>query len=93
MYDSLIINFISCIFFNVYNQVIIHLLNAKQIMEQNLILLLKKKKKKLRVFPNFFLKGKQIKFFKLLYIYIYINSSQGGPGTILALRWCHPCSN
>ena len=71
MYDSLIINFISCIFFNVYNQVIIHLLNAKQIMEQNLILLVKKKKK-LRVFPNFFLKGKQIKFFKLFYIYIYI---------------------
>ena len=71
MHDSLIINFISCIFFNVYNQVIIYLLNAKQIMEQNLILLIKKKK--LRVFPNFFfLKGKQINFFKLLYIYIYI---------------------
>ena len=52
MHDSLIINFISCIFFNVYNQVIIYLPNAKQIMEQNLILLVKKKKK-LSV-PNFF---------------------------------------
>ena len=53
MHDSLIINFISCIFFNVYNQVIIYLLNAKQIMEQNLILLVKKKKKTESV-PNFF---------------------------------------
>ena len=80
MHDSLIINFISCISFNVYNQVIIHLLNAKQIMEQNLILLIKKKTESVPKF--FFLKGKQINFFKLLYIYIYINSSQGGPGSV-----------
>ena len=39
MHDSLIINAISYISFNVHNQAIIHPLNIKQIMEQNLILL------------------------------------------------------
>ena len=39
VHDSLIINATNYIFFNVYNQAIIHPLNVKQIMEQNLILL------------------------------------------------------
>ena len=39
MHDSLIINATSYISFNVHNQAIIHPLNIKQIMEQNLILL------------------------------------------------------
>ena len=39
VHDSVIINITSYIFFNVYNQAIIHPLNVEQIMEQNLILL------------------------------------------------------
>ena len=39
VHDSLIINATSYISFNAYNQTIIHPLNVKQIMEQNLILL------------------------------------------------------
>ena len=67
MHDSLIINATSYISFNVHNHAIIHPLNVEQIMEQNLILLaLKKKKKKTEDVPKFFLKGRQINFFKLL---------------------------
>ena len=39
VHDSLIINTISYISFNVHNQAIIHSINVEQIMEQNLILL------------------------------------------------------
>ena len=65
MHDSLIINATSYISFNVHNHAIIHPLNVEQIMEQNLILLALKKKKTEDV-PKFFLKGRQINFFKLL---------------------------
>ena len=43
-------------------------LKVEQIMEQNLILLALKKKKKTEGVPKIFLKGRQIKNFKLLYI-------------------------
>ena len=65
MHDSLIINATCYISFNVHNHAIIHPLNVEQIMEQNLILLALKKKKTEDV-PKFFLKGRQINFFKLL---------------------------
>ena len=45
-------------------------------------------KKKLRVFLIFFLKGRQINFFKLLYIKKKVG--QGGLGTTLTLRWLGP---
>ena len=39
MNDSLIINVTSYIYFNIYNQAIIHPLNVEQIIKQNLVLL------------------------------------------------------
>ena len=39
LYDSLIINATSYVFFNVHNEAIIHSLNVEEIMKQNLILL------------------------------------------------------
>ena len=67
VHDSLIINATSYISFNVHNQAIIHLMNVEQIMEQNLNLLALKKKKTKGV-PKIFLKARQIKNLKLLYI-------------------------
>ena len=69
MQDSHIINATKYISFNIHSQAIIHSLNVEQIIEQNLILLALKK---LRVFPIFFLKGRQIKNFKLLLLLLLL---------------------
>ena len=81
MYDSLIINTTNQISFNVHDQTIIHPLNVKQIIAKFNFIGIKKTE---GVLKFFFLKGRQIKFFKLLYI--KKNSGQGGSRTTLALR-------
>ena len=79
LHDNLIINATSYISFNVHNQAVIHSLNVRRInygAKFNLLAL--KKKKKTEGVPKFFLKGRQINFFKL-YIYIYIFQVRGPP--------------